>query len=156
MELDNNFKEFIALLNANGVKYLIIGGFAVAFHGYPRYTKDLDFWVWADPENAERLLKTIDEFGLGSIGLQKEDFTNTDNVIQLGYEPNRIDLIVQLAGLDFETCFAQRKEGSFEGVPINFIGYADLIKNKRSTGRPKDRVDAATLERKAKSKGKKK
>jgi predicted nucleotidyltransferase len=155
MELDNNFKEFIKLLNENEVKYLVVGGFAVAIHGYPRYTKDIDFWIWANPENAEKLLKTIQDFGLGTLGLAIEDFYNPDNVIQLGYEPQRIDLIIQLEGLDFEICFAQRKDVEFEGIPISFIGFDDLIKNKRSTGRAKDRVDAQTLERKAKKKSKK-
>jgi hypothetical protein len=155
MELDKNFKEFVELLNANGVKYLVVGGFAVAYHGHPRYTKDIDFWVWADADNADRLLKTIQDFGLGSLGLENSDLTNIDNVIQLGYEPQRIDLIIQLDGLDFETCFAQRKEESFEGIPINFIGFDDLIKNKRSTGRMKDRLDAQTLEKKAKKKSRK-
>ena len=152
MDLNNNFKEFIGLLNANGVKYLVVGGFAVAYHGYPRYTKDIDFWVWANPENADRLLKSIEDFGFGSLGLQKSDLLNTENVIQLGYEPQRIDLIVQLEGLDFEACFAERKDVEFEGVPIHFIGYEDLIKNKKSTGRLKDKLDAQTLERKAQKK----
>lgn len=152
MVLDENFKEFIRLLNGNDVKYLVVGGFAVAYHGYPRYTKDIDFWVWADPENAERLLKAIHEFGFSGLGLKPEDLFNPNNVIQLGYEPNRIDLIVQLEGLDFETCFAQRQEAVFEDLPINFIGYDDLIKNKRSTGRLKDKLDAQTLDKKSKKK----
>lgn len=154
MVLDENFKAFIKLLNENGVKYLVVGGFAVAYHGYPRYTKDIDFWVWADSENAGRLLKTIQDFGFGALDLQQADLSDPENVIQLGYEPNRIDLIVQLEGLDFDTCFAQRQEVTFEGLPIYFIGYEDLIKNKRSTGRLKDKLDVKTLERKAK-KGKK-
>lgn len=94
MVIEKDFREFIRLLNENGVKYLVIGGYAVAFHGYPRYTKDLDFWIWAEPSNAELLLKTIEEFGLGILNLSVEDLTDPDNVIQLGYEPNRIDLIV--------------------------------------------------------------
>jgi len=152
MVLDENFKEFISLLNANGVKYLVVGGFAVAYHGYPRYTKDIDFWVWADPDNAERLLKTIHDFGLDVLGLKKEDFINPDNIIQLGHEPNRIDLILQLEGVDFNECFARRQDVTFEDLPMAFIGFDDLIKNKRSTGRLKDKVDAQTLEKKAKKK----
>lgn len=148
MVLDENFKEFIELLNENHVKYLVVGGYAVAYHGYPRYTKDIDFWIWADPENADRILKTIEDFGLGSIGLQKDDLLNPDNVIQLGYEPNRIDLIVQLEGLDFITCYEQRQETSFENLPIPFINLDHLIINKRSTGRLKDKADAKALEKK--------
>ncbi len=98
MVLDENFKEFIKLLNKNRVKYLVVGGFAVAYHGYPRYTKDIDFWVWADSENASRLLKTVQDFGFGALGLQQEDLSDPENVIQLGYEPHRIDLIIQLEG----------------------------------------------------------
>lgn len=156
MALDENFKEFIKLLNANGVKYLVVGGYAVAFHGYPRYTKDLNFWIWADPENAGRTIGAIREFGFSTLGLEPGDFLDLDNVIQIGYEPNRIDLITQLESLDFEACFAARQEGNFEGVTIPFIGIDDLIKNKRQTGRPKDRLDAATLERKQKKKSGKK
>ena len=106
MVLDENFKEFIRLLNANGVKYLVIGGFAVAYHGYLRYTQDIDFWIWAHPENAEKVIKTIKDFGFGMLGFQIEDLLNPENVIQLSYEPNRIDLLIDLEGLNFETCFA--------------------------------------------------
>jgi hypothetical protein len=148
MVLDENFKEFIKLLNANDVKYLVVGGFAVAYHGYPRYTKDIDFWVWAHPDNTDKLIKAIQEFGFGVLDVQKEDLSNPDNIIQLGYEPNRIDLIVQLEGLDFESCFLQKQDAIFEGIPIYFIGYQDLIKNKRSSGRLKDKLDVKTLEKK--------
>lgn len=150
MVLDENFKEFIKLLNEKEVKYLIVGGFAVAYHGYPRYTKDLDFWVWADPTNVDRLLEVIKAFGFGSVGLEKEDFFDPDNVIQLGYEPNRIDLLVQLEGLEFEPSFANRVEAFFDGTNISFIGFEDLIQNKLSTGRAKDKLDAKTLDKKAK------
>ncbi len=148
MVLDENFKEFIKLLNANDVKYLVVGGFAVAYHGYPRYTKDIDFWIWANPDNADKLLKTVHDFGFGALGLQKEDLIDENNVIQLGYEPNRIDLIMGLDNLDFETCFAQRQDAEFERLPIYFLNLDDLIKNKLSTGRLKDKVDAQTLVKK--------
>ncbi len=154
MVLDENFKEFIRLLNVNDVKYLVIGGFAVAYHGYPRYTKDIDFWVWAHPENAEKVIKTIKDFGFGMMGFQIEDLLNPENVIQLGYEPNRIDLLVDLEGLDFETSFANCQEAEFEGMPIHFINLEDLVKNKLLTGRLKDKVDAQTLIRKNKKKKK--
>ena len=154
MVLDENFSEFIKLLNANDVKYLVVGGFAVAYHGYPRYTKDIDFWIWANPDNADKVLKTVKDFGFGSLGLQKEDLLNEDNIIQLGYEPNRIDLIMDLEGLDFETCFAHRQETEFESLPINFLNLEDLVKNKLATGRLKDKVDAQTLIKKNKKKKK--
>ena len=152
MVLDENFKEFIRLLNANDVKYLVIGGFAVAYHGYPRYTKDIDFWIWANPDNADKLLQTVHDFGFGTLGLQKEDLLNETNVIQLGYEPNRIDLIMGLEDMDFETCFAQRQDAEFENLPIYFLNLDDLVKNKLSTGRLKDKVDAQTLVKKNRKK----
>ena len=154
MVLDKNFKEFIRLLNENDVKYLVIGGFAVAFHGYPRYTKDIDFWIWANPDNADRVLKSIQDFGFGMLGLKKEDLLIESNVIQLGHEPNRIDLIMDLEGLDFETCFAQRQDSEFEQLSIHFLNLDDLVKNKLSSKRLKDKVDAQTLIKKNKKKKK--
>ncbi|MFZ4633991.1 MAG: DUF6036 family nucleotidyltransferase [Saprospiraceae bacterium] len=148
MVLDENFKTFIRLLNEKNVEYLVIGGYAVAFHGYPRYTKDLDFWVYAQPDNADKLISAIAEFGLGSIGLKKEDLLDKDNVIQLGYEPNRIDLIIDLEGLNFNACYAQRVEALFEGLRVPFIHLDDLLKNKLSTGRMKDKLDAKMLRKK--------
>lgn len=153
MVLDKDFREFIQLLNENEVKYLVIGGYAVAFHGYPRYTKDLDFWIWANPDNADLLLKTIKDFGLGSMNLSKEDLLDLDNVIQIGYEPNRIDVIIDLEGLDFESCYDRRIDSLIGDINIPFIGLDDLIRNKLSTGRMQDKVDADKLK---KSKGKKK
>jgi hypothetical protein len=150
MGLNEDFKEFIALLNANGVKYLVVGGYAVAFHGHPRYTKDLDFWIWADPDNAERLIKTLRDFGFSELGLQPSDFLNTKNIVQLGHPPNRIDLIAEVSGLDFESAYQNRTEGVFEGVPINFISIEDLIKNKSETGRLSDLADVERLTKRKK------
>lgn len=150
--LDSNFKEFIQSLNANGVKYLVVGGFAVAYHGYPRYTKDIDFWIWASPENASRILQTIRDFGFGTLGLTEIDFLNPANIIQIGQEPNRIDLILDLEGMDFEDCFQLRQEVVFEGIPINFIDYDNLIKSKRLAGRRKDLLDVDELKKQKKKK----
>ncbi len=97
--LNQDFKEFIKSLNENDVKYLVIGGYAVAFHGHPRYTKDLDIWIQISPENASRLVKAITQFGFASLGLRQEDFLVPDQVIQLGCPPNRIDVIA-LADLE--------------------------------------------------------
>lgn len=150
MVLDQNFKEFIQSLNANGVKYLVVGGFAVAYHGYPRYTKDIDFWIWVSPENASRMLQAIRNFGFGTLGLTEEDFLNPANVIQIGQEPNRIDLILDLEGMDFEKCFQLRQEVVFEGTPINFIDLDNLIKSKRLAGRRKDLLDVDELKKQKK------
>ena len=150
MGLNEDFKEFIALLNANEVKYLVVGGYAVAFHGHPRYTKDLDFWIWADPDNADRLIKTLRDFGFSELRLQSSDFLNTKNVVQLGYPPNRIDLITEVSGLNFESAYQNRKEGMFEGIPVNFISIEDLIKNKQQTGRVSDLADVEKLTKRKK------
>lgn len=152
MVLDSNFREFIQSLNANGVKYLVVGGFAVAYHGYPRYTKDIDFWIWASPENAPRMLEAIRDFGFGTLGLTKEDFLNSANIVQIGQEPNRIDLILDLEGLDFEECFQQRIEAIFEGVTIHFIDLHNLIKSKQAAGRRKDLADVEELEKQKRKK----
>jgi len=109
MVLEKDFREFIALLNEKGVKYLVIGGFAVNFHGYPRYTKDIDFWIWPTPENIKKLLTAINDFGFGSLNLNETDFSDPGNIIQLGYEPNRIDLLVGVEGIDFEKCYERRE-----------------------------------------------
>ncbi|MEN8216920.1 MAG: hypothetical protein ABFS56_11230 [Pseudomonadota bacterium] len=99
MILSQDFREFIELLNYNQVRYLVVGGYAVAFHGHPRYTKDIDIWIWVSKNNAKKVLKTLDEFGFSSLGLKEEDFLEPGYVIQLGYPPNRIDILTQVTGL---------------------------------------------------------
>jgi hypothetical protein len=146
MVLDPDFKEFCQLLNANKVRYLVIGGYAVAFHGYPRYTKDIDIWLWIDQENASRVVKTLKDFGFESLGLQEEDFLETDTVIQLGYPPNRIDLIMGALGVVFEVCYQSRIETEIDDISIPFIDLENLKKNKRATGRLQDLADIENLE----------
>lgn len=147
MSLDEDFREFIELLNAHSVSYLVIGGYAVNAHGYPRYTKDIDFWIWLTEENIERLLKAINDFGFGLLGLQNSDFKNPDTIIQLGYEPYRIDLLMDLSGANFEACFHHRSTVAVEDTSINFLGLEDLIKIKRKAGRLQDLADAENLEK---------
>ncbi len=103
--LNQDFKEFIQSLNDNGVRYLVVGGYAVALHGHPRYTKDPDVWIEMSPANAARMIKALDDFGFGSLGLKEEDFLVADQVIQLGQPPSRIDLLVTVSGVDFTTCY---------------------------------------------------
>lgn len=93
-----DFKEWLTLLNDNHIRYLVVGGYAVALHGYPRYTKDLDIWIESTPENAAKIIQALDQFGFGSLGLQEKDFLEPDSIIQLGYPPDRIDLITTLPG----------------------------------------------------------
>lgn len=145
MELNQDFKEFIALLNEKKVKYLVVGGYAVAYHGYPRYTKDIDIWIWLNEENAESVIDVIDDFGFSSLGLVVSDFLNPENVIQLGFPPARIDLLTDLLELNFEECFSKKEISTFEDIPINFIDVDSLIKTKIATNRPQDQVDAEKL-----------
>ncbi len=140
-----DFREFIELLIKNKAEYLIVGGYAVGIHGHPRYTGDLDIWLNATPQNAAQILKSVNEFGFASFKLTKEDFTKPGNVIQLGYPPLRIDLLTEIDGVTFEACFKNRKEVIIEGLTVNFIGYNDLLKNKKESGRPRDIDDIDNL-----------
>ena len=146
MVLSPDFREFVASLNAREVRYLIVGGYAVAFHGHPRYTKDLDVWIDRNSTNAERLLLALGDFGFGSVGLTSEDFLEPDQVVQLGYPPNRIDLITRLEGVDFAACYLHKETLEVEGVPVAFIDLEHLKQNKRAVGRYQDLADLDNLE----------
>jgi hypothetical protein len=145
MILNPDFKEFFQLLNVNNVRYLIVGGYAVAYHGHPRYTKDIDVWIWIDSDNARRMVKTLADFGFGSLGLKEDDFLETDTIIQLGYAPNRIDLIMGVPGVEFEECYAKRAETDIDGVKLSFIDLENLKKSKKASGRPQDMADVENL-----------
>ena len=145
MVLNQDFKEFIQSFNEHNVRYLIIGGYAVAFHGHPRYTKDLDVWIEPDRENAAKILKALTQFGFGTLGLTQGDFLEPDQIIQLGYAPNRIDILTTLAGVDFENCYASKVITIIDNVPMNFINLENLKKNKKATGRLQDLADLENL-----------
>ncbi len=155
MELEKDFREFIELLNGHEVKYLVIGGYAVNFHGYPRYTKDIDLWLWMRESNIEKLIMAIKDFGFGSLNIDTEDFMTPENIVQLGYEPYRIDLLVDVEGADFEECYERRKEAELDGTKINFLSLQDLVTAKKKTGRLQDLADAEQLEKLDKRKKKK-
>jgi len=140
-----DFKEFIELLIKNKAEYLIVGGYAVGIHGHPRYTGDLDIWLNPTLQNAALILKSVNEFGFSSFNLRSEDFTKPGNVIQLGYPPLRIDLLTEIDGVAFSECFENRKEVKIDNLKVNFIGYADLLKNKKESGRPRDIDDIDNL-----------
>lgn len=144
--LNPDFKEFIQLLNENQIKYLVIGGYAVAIHGHPRYTKDIDIWVEMSSENASKLMTALDQFGFGSLGLCAQDFQTPDQIIQLGYPPNRIDLITTPDGIDFETCYSSKIEIVLDNIPVKFIDIENLKKNKKASGRLQDLADLESLE----------
>lgn len=143
--LSQDFREFIELLNSNEVRYLIVGGYAVAVHGYPRYTKDLDVWIYADSENVEKLISALKQFGFGSLGLTPDDFLTPDQVIQLGYPPNRIDLLTSLKGVEFNNAYESRVQIEINGLFADFVDLENLKKNKASTGRPQDIADLENL-----------
>lgn len=140
-----DFKEFIQFLNDNEVHYLVVGGYAVALHGYPRYTKDIDIWIESSLDNADRLLKALNQFGFGLVGLKIEDFLEPDQIIQLGYPPNRIDLLTSLVGVEFESCYESRIMVTIEDMLVNFIDIANLKKNKKASGRLQDLADVENL-----------
>jgi predicted nucleotidyltransferase len=144
--MNKDFKEFIQSLNENDVKYLVVGGYAVALHGYPRYTKDLDIWIWINRKNIEKLLNAIKAFGFEELNLQIDDFMDTDSVIQLGYPPNRIDLMCDLIGVDFNECYEKKEQVIIDGINVNFIDLNNLKKNKRALGRHQDLADLENLE----------
>ena len=144
--LNQDFKEFIQYLNDNSVRYLVVGGYAVAIHGHPRYTKDIDIWIEMSSENAKNLLKALKEFGFGSLGLKSQDFLTPDQIIQLGYPPNRIDLLTTIDGVDFADCFPTKLEIIVDDIKINFIDLNNLRKNKKASGRFQDLADLENLE----------
>lgn len=143
--LSKEFKEFAKLLNDLKVEYLLVGGYAVVLYGYVRYTGDIDFWVKSSRENANRLVAVLDRFGFGSLNLNSEDFTKDDQIIQLGYPPNRIDIITSVTGLKFSDCYKKRRSFSLDDVQIQTISLDDLKKNKKASGRYKDLDDLENL-----------
>ena len=143
--LNQDFKEFIKSLNNNNVKYLIVGGYAVALHGHPRYTNDIDIWIELSQTNAKNLVKALDQFGFDSLKLKEEDFLEPERVIQLGYPPRRIDILTSIKGVDFNECFKSRIEVKIEDISVNFIDLENLKKNKKATGRFQDLADLENL-----------
>ena len=143
--LNQDFKEFIQLLNDNQVNYLVIGGYAVAIHGHPRYTKDIDIWIEISEENSQKIITALAEFGFGSLGLTAQDFQEPHQIIQLGYPPNRIDLITSPDGIDFQICYASKIEVMLDDIAVKFIDLDNLKKNKLASGRLQDLADLENL-----------
>jgi len=145
MNLQKDLREFIELLNALEARYVVVGAFAVAYHGYPRYTGDIDLFIDISVENGERLLNAIKEFGLGELGLTLSDLTHPDQVIQIGVSPNRIDLLTVLSGVSFAEAWASRELGEIDGVSVPFISRDLLKRNKTASGRLQDLADLEYL-----------
>lgn len=149
MNLQKDIREFVALLLSRKVEFLLVGGYALAFHGAARFTEDIDFLVVVSPENAAKLADLIEEFGFGELGLSKEDFLEPDQVIQLGRAPNRIDLLTGISGVGWDEAWRSRIEVEFDGFQIPVIGKLALEANKQATGRPQDLADLARLRNQA-------
>lgn len=146
MALNKDLREFIGLLNSHKVEFLIVGAHALAYHGLPRYTKDIDLFVATSNSNAEALTKVIEDFGFASTGLKTEDFLVPESVIQLGLEPNRIDLLTGLSGISWAEAWSDREHGTLDGAPVAFISKKCYIKNKLASARPQDLADVTRLQ----------
>ena len=145
MRLPKDLREFIELLNSHAVEYVLVGGYAMAFHSRPRFTDDIDILVQPSPQNAARLETVIKAFGFVSLGLSAADFLAEDGVIQLGQPPNRIDILTGISGVPFDEAWRERQFGELDGVRVPFLSRECLVRNKRATGRAKDLEDAKRL-----------
>ena len=145
MRVENDFKEFIELLNEHKVRYLIVGGFAYSYYAEPRFTKDIDFFIEVSPDNANKMLKVLEKFGFKDVGLTKKDFLQPDQIIQLGNAPLRIDIVTSIDGVSFNEAWNTRTTGKYGNCDANFISKPDLIKNKMATGRTQDIADVEKL-----------
>jgi hypothetical protein len=145
MNLPPDLRAFVESLNSAGVKFVIVGGYAVAFHGHPRFTGDIDFFVEISADNAQRITQAIDLFGFSSLGLKPADFTQPDVVIQLGLPPNRIDILTGIDAVTFEEAWSSRLIAQLAGVPVPFISKELLIRNKKAANRPQDLGDISKL-----------
>ncbi len=145
--LDKDLLELLALFHETGVEFLVVGGHAVAFHGRPRLTDDLDLFVRPDVENGTRIVRALEQFGFGGLDITPADFQADDRVIQLGRAPNRVDLLTKLYGVDFADAWSRRVSARLDNAQVWIISREDLIRNKRETGRTQDLADAEFLER---------
>ena len=146
MDFNQDFRDMLVALNDAEVDYLVVGAYAVAAHGFPRATGDLDIWVRANPESAEGLLKALTVFGAPMHKVSADDFSSPSIVFQIGVPPGRIDILTDVSGINFDAAWANRMTVEIDGVKLSIIGRSDLIANKRATGRPKDIADLAFLE----------
>jgi predicted nucleotidyltransferase len=145
MKLHHDIREFIALCLSRRVEFLLVGGYALAFHGAPRFTEDIDLMVLVSPENADSLFSVLCDFGFGAAGITRDDFLEAGQVIQLGRAPNRIDILTSISGVTWQEAWASRDHVDLDGLQIHVIGKEQLIRNKQATGRPQDLADLARL-----------
>jgi hypothetical protein len=147
MRVEKDYEEFLSLFNKHSVRYCIIGAYAVAFYAKPRYTKDIDILVEPKKENAQKILRALEEFGFGELSISEDDLTCEGNILQLGYEPLRIDLLNKLEGFQFQDIWQNRVTGDYGSEKVFFISLDDLIKNKKKSARPSDKIDIELLEK---------
>ena len=145
MHLGKDLKEFIGLLRSERVRFLVVGAAALAVHGRPRYTGDVDFWIECTPANAKRMQKVFDRFGF--TGTEPADFKQPDQIIQLGRPPNRIDILTGLTGVAFASCWKKRVVKAVEGIRLPFLDLESLRTNKKATGRPQDLADVQMMKK---------
>lgn len=145
LKLPQDFKEFLKLLNAKGVEYLLIGGYAVGYHGYPRATADMDIWVAVKSETAEKLMAVLRDFGFDMPELTPELFLKEKKIVRMGIPPMRIEITTGISGVEFDTCYAQKVVDVLDGVQVNIINLQDLKVNKKASGRFKDLNDLENL-----------
>lgn len=145
MTLDQDFEDFVSLLNKHDVAYMVVGGYALAFHGKPRHTGDLDIWIETSESNAEKMCAVLVDFGMASLSLSKSDFLEEGTITQIGYPPLRIDILNEIDGVNFREAYANKLIIDVEGMPVNYIGLDDLIKNKKASGRHQDISDIKSL-----------
>jgi hypothetical protein len=148
--VNRDFAEMLSALSAEGVEYLVVGAYALAAHGLPRATGDLDIWVRATPENADRVLRALRAFGAPLFDLTRPDLLRSDTEFQIGVAPGRIDLLTGLTGLTFEEAWPSRVATTVEGLVVPVIGREELLRNKEATGRPQDLADGAWLRNRGK------
>ena len=144
-KLPQDFSDFLRLLNDRKVRFMVVGGYAVAHHGFVRYTGDIDVWIAIDPANAAKMMECMLEFGFDSSQAQIELFLEPGNIIRMGVEPTRIEILTGISGVEFDQCFDRRVEVDFSGVCVPFIGLGDLRANKCAAGRDKDLLDLNNL-----------
>jgi len=145
MLLEKDFVDFVQLLNQHDVAYMVVGGYALAFHGEPRTTGDMDIWIDCTKANAKKLVRVIQDFGMGALGLTEKDFLEPGIITQIGYPPLRIDILTEIDGVQFKNAIQNRKRFKHGSLDISFIGREDFIKNKEAAGRKKDLQDVKRL-----------
>jgi predicted nucleotidyltransferase len=145
MVLPPDFKEFLNLLKDKNIRYLLVGGYAVGYHGYPRATNDMDIWISIDSQTAEQLVLALKEFGFDTLQLSKELFLKENSIVRMGIAPMRIEIFTTISGVDFEECFQERIVDDIDGIEVNIINLKQLKINKKASGRHKDLDDFENL-----------